>query len=72
MQQEHESVSKVLNKTRELTNDYIPPDKACITHRVTLSLLKELDNDLVQHLYLENQILFPKAIAMEKELLLTK
>jgi regulator of cell morphogenesis and NO signaling len=72
MRQETETVSNVLSKIRELTNDYTPPDKACVTHRVTLSLLKELDNDMVQHLYLENQILFPKAIAMEKELLLTK
>jgi regulator of cell morphogenesis and NO signaling len=72
MHHEHEFVSKVLFKLRELTNDYIPPGNACISHHVTLAYLKELDNDLVQHLYLENKILFPKAIAMEKELLLNR
>ena len=69
MQHEHETISKTLHGIRLLTNDYQPPPNACISHDVTFSLLKELDNDLVQHLYLENQILFPRAIAMEKELL---
>jgi len=69
MLHEHESVAKILHAIRYLTHNYTPPEKACISHQVTFSLLKELDNDLVQHLYLENQILFPKAIAMEKELL---
>jgi regulator of cell morphogenesis and NO signaling len=36
---------------------------------VTFSKLHELDNDLVQHVHLENNILFPRSIAMEKELL---
>lgn len=72
MQHEHDMVSKVLKKLRELTNNYSPPELACVSHHVTYSLLKELDNDMVQHLYLESQILFPKAIAMEKVLLLDK
>jgi regulator of cell morphogenesis and NO signaling len=54
---------------RELTNNYTPPDKACLTHKVTFAKMKELDDDLVRHIHLENNILFPKAIAMEKELL---
>jgi regulator of cell morphogenesis and NO signaling len=69
MQHEHDTVSKTLHRLRELTDDYSPPTDACNSHRVAFSLLKELDNDLVQHIYLENEILFPKAIAMEKELL---
>jgi len=69
MQHEHDSVAKILHQLRRLTNNYTLPEKACISHQVCFSLLRELDNDLVQHLYLENQILFPKAIAMEKELL---
>ncbi len=69
MKHEHESISTVVFKFRELTDNYTAPANACISHQVALSLLKELDDDLVQHLYLENEILFPKAIAMEKELL---
>ncbi len=72
MQGEHESVGKQLHRMREITNNYTLPEKPCITHRVTFSKLQELDNNLVQHIHLENNILFPKAIAMEKELLMTK
>lgn len=69
MHHEHETVSKTLWRLRELTNDYTPPPDACVSHGVAFSLLRELDNDLVQHIYLENNILFPKAVTMEKELL---
>lgn len=72
MEHEHNMVSTVLQQIRKLTRYYQPPDASCISHRVTYSLLKELDNDLVQHLFLENEILFPKAINMEKELLPVK
>jgi regulator of cell morphogenesis and NO signaling len=72
MNYEHASLSKLIYKMRELTNDYIIPDKACVSHKVIFLKLKELDNDLVQHIHLENNILFPKAIAMEKELLKIK
>jgi regulator of cell morphogenesis and NO signaling len=72
MHQEHETVVKSLRRLRELTDDYIPPENACISHKVTFFKLKEFDNDLVQHLYLENSILFPRAIKMEKELLQKK
>jgi regulator of cell morphogenesis and NO signaling len=54
---------------RQLTDHYTPPKNACTSHRVIFSKLEEIDNDLVQHLYLENDVLFPRAIAIEKELL---
>lgn len=69
MHHEHTTLEKTLLKFRSLTNNYIPLEAACTSHRLTYSLLQELDDDLVQHIYLENEILFPKAIAMEKELL---
>ncbi|MGZ5191073.1 MAG: DUF542 domain-containing protein [Flavisolibacter sp.] len=69
MNHEHEYVRKYLQKIRELTNNYTPPTSSCVTHKVAFAKLKELDNDLVQHIHLENNILFPKAIEMEKELL---
>lgn len=72
MQGEHESVGKQLHRMREITNNYMLPEKPCVTHRVTFSKLQELDNNLVQHIHLENNILFPKAIEMEKELLIAK
>lgn len=69
MNHEHKMVAGALYKMRELTSDYTAPARACINHKVTFSRLKELDNDLVQHMYLENNFLFPGAIEMEKELL---
>jgi len=69
MNHEDEFVNNSLKQMRQLTDRYTPPENACISHRVIFSKLSEIDNDLVQHLYLENDILFPKAIALEKELL---
>lgn len=69
MLKEHEATGSNLHRLRTITNSYTPPDKACIAHKVTFAKLKELDNDLVQHIHLESNILFPKAIQMEKELL---
>ncbi len=69
MNHEHTSVIRAAKKMRELTNDYIPPAQACVSHKVIFLKLKELDNDLMQHMHLENNILFPRAIEMEKILL---
>ena len=69
MNHENESLTTLLYQMRQLTCNYTAPEKACTSHRVVFSKLLEIDNDLVQHLYLENNILFPGAIAMEKELL---
>lgn len=69
MNQEHEHIARYLHRFRELTDNYTPASNACITHKVAFSKLREFDNDLVQHIHLENNILFPRAIAMERELL---
>jgi regulator of cell morphogenesis and NO signaling len=69
MQHEHESVNRFLLKMRQLTDFYTFPEDASISHRIAFLKLLEIDNDLVQHMYLENNILFPRAIALEKELL---
>ena len=65
----HEVIVNIILSLRKLTNAYTSPENACISHKVVLSKLKELDNDLMQHLYLEQSVLFPRAIAIEKELL---
>ena len=69
MGNEHETVKDILGALREHTNNYTPPEKACTSHRVVFSKLKELDDDLSHHMYLENKVLFPKALTMEQELL---
>ncbi|MBL7744563.1 MAG: DUF542 domain-containing protein [Chitinophagaceae bacterium] len=69
MHKEHEQVRDYLHMSRELTDNYTAPPQTCVTHKVCFRKLQELDNELVQHTHLENNILFPKALAMEKELL---
>jgi len=69
MAHEHETTGRAMQRIRSLTNNYTPPGNACISHRVTFRKLQEVDSDIAQHLHLENNILFPRAIAMEKELL---
>lgn len=69
MNHENEMVNKMLKRLREHTDNYTLPENPCVNHKVTFSKLRELDNDLVHHMHLENNILFPKAISMEKELL---
>jgi len=69
MIKEHDITGSALHRLRKITNNYTPPEKACITYKITFSKLKELDKDLVQHIHLESNILFPKAIKMEQELL---
>jgi regulator of cell morphogenesis and NO signaling len=69
MNHEHDILFGIIYKWRELLDNYAVPEKACVSHKVVLSRLKELDNDIVQHMYLENEILFPRAIQIEQELL---
>jgi regulator of cell morphogenesis and NO signaling len=76
------TLSKPLNKTsgqrrlevylktiRELTNHYTFTPSVCTNHQVIYHKLREFDTDLVQHKHLENNILFPKVVQMEQELL---
>lgn len=66
MHHEHDIEGERFRKIAALTNDYTPPQDACNTYKVTFSMLKEFEDDLHQHIHLENNILFPKAIELEK------
>jgi regulator of cell morphogenesis and NO signaling len=69
MMDEHSTEGDRFEKIATLSKNYTPPSDACNTYRVTLSLLKEFEDDLHLHIHLENNILFPKAIELEKELI---
>ncbi len=69
MMNEHTVEGHRFMKIEELTNNYTPPQDACNTYRVSFALLKEFEQDLHLHIHLENNILFPKAIEIEKELI---
>lgn len=68
MMQEHENEGDRFRLIDELSDNYTPPADACNTYRVTFSLLQEFEEDLHRHIHLENNILFPKAEVLEKEL----
>ncbi|HVK47596.1 MAG TPA: DUF542 domain-containing protein [Pseudobacter sp.] len=69
MEEEHQQMEELLASFRRLTNNYTAGEEACVSHRVTFLKLQELDQDLVQHMRLEDEILFPRAIAIENILL---
>jgi len=65
----HGRVVSLLQQLRTLTNHYAFGPDACANYQVIYSKLKEFDADLVQHKHLENNILFPQVLEMEKSLL---
>lgn len=68
MEAEHQAAGDAMYAIRSLSSNYLPPDDACTTYRVSYQELQQFEKDLHQHVHLENNILFPKAIAMEQEL----
>lgn len=64
MEEEHDVAGGLMTKIREITNNYAVPDQACTTFRVALQMLQEFETDLHEHVYLENHLLFPKALAL--------
>ncbi|MCB0569864.1 MAG: iron-sulfur cluster repair di-iron protein [Phaeodactylibacter sp.] len=68
MEAEHESAGEAMQEIRRLSGGFTPPDSACNTYRVLYKLLEEFEADLHQHVHLENNILFPKAVALEQSL----
>lgn len=69
VEKEHAKISDLLQKQKAVTDNYNFPVNACTNHQVIYHLLKELHEDLVQHKHLENNILFPRAIEIEQQLL---
>ena len=67
MELEHESAGSALEEIRRLTSGYTPPENACFSYKTLYSALKEFEADLHQHVHLENNILFPRAITLEGE-----
>lgn len=68
MEMEHELVGKNLAEIRELSNNYLLPEDACASYSLLYRMLDEFEEDLHLHIHLENNILFPKALEMEKQL----
>ncbi len=67
MENEHENAGDIFKEINRLTNSYNPPEGACNTFRALYAKLDEFEQDLHQHIHLENNILFPKAISLEQK-----
>jgi regulator of cell morphogenesis and NO signaling len=63
--QDHDDAGTLMAEIRSLSRNFIPPDYACATYRALYEGLKEFEQDLHQHVHLENNILFPRAIKLE-------
>lgn len=68
MMAEHADEGERFRQISELTDNYTPPADGCTTYRIGLEKLKEFELDLHRHIHLENNILFIKAIELEKNL----
>jgi len=66
MEDEHEHAGNLLKEIRDLSNSYNPPADACTTYRLSFAALKAFEEDLHQHIHLENNILFPTAIKLSE------
>ena len=65
MMLEHDNAGEILRELRKLSNDYRTPADACISFQTFYQALEAFEQDLHQHIHIENNILFPKAIALE-------
>lgn len=68
MEMEHEDAGELMSVIRKLSSGFTPPEDACTTYRVLFNLLEDFENDLHEHVHIENNVLFPKAIQIENEL----
>lgn len=68
MKHEHNDEGEMFRQIRTWSNDYEVPADGCNTYKAAYQMLEEFEADLHLHIHLENNILFPKAISLEKEL----
>jgi len=66
MEHEHDSAGNALRAMRTASKDFALPADACVSYQTLYKALEAFEADLHQHIHLENNILFPRAIAMER------
>ena len=66
MEHEHDSAGTALRAIRKASSDFVAPADACVSYETLYKALEAFEADLHQHIHLENNILFPRAIAMER------
>ena len=65
MEREHDDAGNILEEIKRLTNNVTPPQGACVTWRALYAGINEFISDLMEHIHLENNLLFPRALRGE-------
>lgn len=67
MMMEHDTAGDLLRELRLVSSNYVPPPDACISYQTLYQSMAEFEADLHQHIHLENNILFPRAVELEAQ-----
>jgi regulator of cell morphogenesis and NO signaling len=67
MMRDHEKAGKEMQQIRDLSGEYRLPEGACLSYRALYDGLRDFEQNLHRHLYLENNILFPRAVELESK-----
>ena len=67
MEHEHDDAGIALKALRETSQGYTPPADACVSFQALYTALENYEKDLHQHIHLENNVLFPRAVEMENK-----
>jgi regulator of cell morphogenesis and NO signaling len=65
MMKEHDAAGELVKQIRNASSEYTAPADACTSYKALYQDLREFEADLHQHVHLENNILFPRAVEME-------
>lgn len=65
MMVEHDNAGELLREMRKLSRDYKVPENACMSYKTFYEALEAFEQDLHQHIHLENNVLFPMAVKLE-------
>ncbi len=68
MMMEHETAGELLGELRNVSSNYRVPANGCLSYPSLYQGLEALEKDLHQHIHLENNLLFPRAVEMEGRL----
>ena len=66
MLHEHDSAGSALRSMRQASHGYLVPQESCVSYQTLYHALEQFEADLHQHIHLENNILFPRAVVMER------
>jgi regulator of cell morphogenesis and NO signaling len=66
MMLEHDRVGELLAELRAVTGQYVPPESACFSYRELYRRLSEFERQTHEHVHVENNIYFPRAVDLEE------